>query len=73
MSKSNDEDIDDMIDEWHENIDIDCQLHTYLGMSWEEYRDWVGSPKTNTTTEQKGWYVQYRYRFNESRLHVLYA
>jgi hypothetical protein len=35
-----DDDIDDLIDEWHEG-DYDMPLHQFLGMTWGEYTTWV--------------------------------
>lgn len=32
--------IADRIDAWH-NSDSDLPLHDYLGMTWEEYQQWV--------------------------------
>ncbi len=32
--------IDDLIDEWHE-VDNDLELHEYLGMSLEEYNNFI--------------------------------
>ena len=39
------DEIDYYIDQWH-NRHSDLPLHTYLGMSWEEYKSWVESPDT---------------------------
>ena len=36
-------DIDDWIERWHEG-DSDLQLHQFLGMTWEEYGNWVLAP-----------------------------
>ncbi|MGE0225213.1 MAG: hypothetical protein AB7F35_16430 [Acetobacteraceae bacterium] len=41
------DDIDDFIDEWHEDDDAqarDIPLHDYLGLSVEEYGLWVQAP-----------------------------
>lgn len=36
------EQIDDAINEWHTSgPEVTCELHEYLGMSWEEYGLWV--------------------------------
>lgn len=35
-----DEEINELIDEWHKNPN-DQPLHEYLGMTWEEYHSWV--------------------------------
>ena len=37
--------IDDAVEEWHES-DSDLELHEYLGMSWDEYKDWFELKKT---------------------------
>lgn len=34
-------DLDDGITAWHES-DSELPLYTYLGMTWDEYRRWVG-------------------------------
>ncbi|MGW6427236.1 hypothetical protein ACWF82_31580 [Nocardia sp. NPDC055053] len=43
------EDIDDWVERWHESDDSDdgimADLHTFLGMSWDEYALWVGRPE----------------------------
>ena len=40
------DDIDDFIDNWHEDGDITLELHEYLGMTWDEYESWVCVPDT---------------------------
>lgn len=35
--------IDDYVHTWHESGD-DRDLHDALGMSWDEYGDWVADP-----------------------------
>lgn len=35
------EDIEDYIDKWHERPDDGMPLHTYLGLSWDEYATWA--------------------------------
>ncbi len=36
------DEIDDYIDAWHDGITPeDIELHTYLGMTWDEYSLWV--------------------------------
>ena len=37
------EDIDDFVDSWHDGSD-DRQIHDYLGLTWEEYSNWVIAP-----------------------------
>lgn len=37
------DEIDYYIDQWHTG-NSDLPLHTYLGMSWEEYKAWIESP-----------------------------
>jgi hypothetical protein len=39
------DEIDDFIDEWHENP-RGFELHDFLGMTLEEYRLWVAEPDT---------------------------
>jgi hypothetical protein len=37
--------IDDYVARWHNGLaGQDCQLHEYLGMTWEEYARWVLDP-----------------------------
>ena len=38
------DEIDDFVDNWHEDKVTTLQLHEYLGMSWEEYSVWATSP-----------------------------
>lgn len=35
--------IDNYIDKWHDG-DSELPLHTYLGMTWNEYAVWIESP-----------------------------
>lgn len=45
--KARPEQINDWIDKWHEPlVAIPLSLHTYLGMTWEEYGQWVQDPST---------------------------
>jgi hypothetical protein len=45
--KAKPEQINDWIDKWHEPlVAIPLSLHTYLGMTWEEYGQWVQNPST---------------------------
>ena len=37
-------DIDNFIDDWHDGP-ADCELHEYLGMTFDEYRLWVEQPR----------------------------
>ena len=41
--------IDDFVDEWHNRPDdgetIGESLHLFLGMTWQEYGEWVSHPK----------------------------
>ena len=39
--KNTDPEIDDLIDRWHESSTIGISLHEFLGMSWEEYKQWI--------------------------------
>lgn len=50
------DEIDDYIDKWHEG-DSDIPLHTYLGMSREEYAAWLKSPENLT-------YIVAAYKYN---------
>ena len=34
-------DIDDFIDDWHDGKTGVADLHDYLGLSWDEYGEWV--------------------------------
>ena len=40
--------IDEYIDKWHEG-ESELTLHTYLGMSWDEYAQWLKTPDALTT------------------------
>lgn len=33
--------IDEAVDAWHTNYFINCQLHEFLGWTWEEYKAFV--------------------------------
>lgn len=33
--------IDVLVDQWHETPGITVSLHDYLGLTWEEYGQWV--------------------------------
>ena len=37
------DDMDDYIDYWHDHAHVhnDAELHEYLGMSWDEYGQWL--------------------------------
>ena len=36
--------LDDLVDQWHEDPTITVPLHEYLGMTWEQYAAWVVDP-----------------------------
>lgn len=38
------DEIDDFVDDWHEDEETTLELHEYLGMSWDEYSVWVTRP-----------------------------
>lgn len=38
------DEIDDFVENWHEDEDSTQELHEYLGMSWEEYSVWATNP-----------------------------
>ncbi|WP_428963640.1 hypothetical protein [Micromonospora fluostatini] len=44
------EDMDDYIQEWHDAPEgspgSDLDLHEYLGLSWDEYRNWGSHPES---------------------------
>lgn len=40
--------IDEYIDKWHEG-ESELSLHTFLGMSWDEYAQWLKTPDALTT------------------------
>jgi hypothetical protein len=40
--KATKENIDDLIDEWHES-NSELPLHEYLGLTWEQYKHWIKS------------------------------
>lgn len=41
--------LDDLVEEWHNSVPIDdgryVPLHQHLGMTWEEYSEWVSHGK----------------------------
>ncbi len=39
--KTREENIDDLIDDWHGSPDDGVPLHEYLGWTWEQYAHWV--------------------------------
>lgn len=47
-------DIDDWVETWHTNVIGDEPLHEILGMTWEEYQQWVGGTAITTIIEQRG-------------------
>ena len=38
------EEIDDLVDFWHDETDGSEELHQFLGMTWAEYALWAGDP-----------------------------
>ncbi len=36
--------IDSFVDEWHEDKTLNVELHEFLGMTLEEYSNWVINP-----------------------------
>lgn len=38
---------------WHEADNGDMHLHTYLGMTWEEYARWVRDPDQITIIKEQ--------------------
>lgn len=38
------DEIDDFVDNWHDDEEIQLELHDYLGMNWEEYSVWATRP-----------------------------
>ena len=36
--------LDDFIDEWHNNPVTGMHLHEYLGLTWEEYQEFIMKP-----------------------------
>lgn len=43
---ANIDEIYDWIDRWHESPTDDGPLHTYLGLSWEQYGLWIQDPES---------------------------
>lgn len=39
------DEIDRFIEVWHTNRYEDRPLHEFLGMTWEEYAQWIENPK----------------------------
>ncbi|MGE7983705.1 hypothetical protein [Solibacillus sp. NPDC093137] len=42
------ENINDLIEEWHENDDLHQELHEFLGLTWEQYAHWVKTDELPT-------------------------
>jgi hypothetical protein len=42
------EELDDLVDRWHNGEGEGLELHEYLGMTWEEYEQWLTSPSPRT-------------------------
>lgn len=40
---------DDVVGRWHENVYGDIPLHEVLGLTWEEYKDWVETGEVHLT------------------------
>ena len=38
------DEVDDFVENWHEDENSTQELHEYLGMSWEEYSVWATKP-----------------------------
>lgn len=38
------EEFDELVDAWHNAPEDGISLHTFLGMSWEEYAEWLQDP-----------------------------
>lgn len=38
-----DDDLNDLVNEWHNLPDDGTPLHDYLGMTWDEYCEWTES------------------------------
>lgn len=39
--KMRDDELDKLIDYWYDSENITTPLHTFLGMTWDEYSNWV--------------------------------
>lgn len=44
--------IDDLVEYWHEN-NVDCELHEFLGLTREEFVDFVKNPNSILNTQVK--------------------
>lgn len=40
------DDLDDLVDLWHNSPDDGVPLHEFLGMTWDEYKAWTENPAT---------------------------
>lgn len=47
------EEINRKIEEWHNDESITMPLHKYLGMTLQEYKDWIGLPISDTAKVTK--------------------
>lgn len=47
-----DDKFDELVDEWHES-ESKLPLHEYMGMTWEQYCEFIGTRFTNMLMENK--------------------
>jgi len=47
------EELNDKVDIWHNSDDLEMPLHEYLGMTREEYKEWVKNPKKYPVRESE--------------------
>lgn len=43
MKNLTDDEINELIEKWHNDKETTLKLHEYLGMTWNEYAVWVQS------------------------------
>lgn len=43
------EETDDLVDQWHAMPNPPCELHEWLGMSWEDYKECFGNDSMPTS------------------------
>lgn len=43
--------LEDLVDDWHTSPE-DIPLHLFLGMDWDEYKDWTASGRVSDRISQ---------------------
>jgi hypothetical protein len=48
------DDLDDLVDAWHNSPDDGVPLHEHLGMTWGEYAEWTRTGEVPQRLTTKG-------------------